>query len=197
VHLLSLINDILDLSKVEAGKLELRPSDVEVGALLENCLNLVKEKTIKHGILLSADTQGLPARIRADERMLKQILYNLLSNAAKFTRDGGSIRVTARRVSEENGLVRPEDSGDFIEITVADNGIGIHARDLDRIFETFEQVDNSATREYTGTGLGLSLTRKLVELHGGRIWAESEGEGMGSVFRFVIPIGSDSISQIP
>jgi signal transduction histidine kinase len=187
-HLLSLINDILDLSKVEAGKLDLRPADVEIKDLLENSLAMIKEKAMKHGIRIFLNTGNIPDRIRADERMLKQILYNLLSNAAKFTKDGGSIQLTARRVSEGNGILHSEDSGAFVEITVADTGIGILAKDLDRIFETFEQVDSSAGREYKGTGLGLSLTRKLVELHGGRIWAESQGEGMGSTFRFIIPV---------
>jgi signal transduction histidine kinase len=115
--------------------------------------------------------------IEADERKLKQIVYNLLSNAAKFTPDRGEVRLKARKGG--NG---------YIEISVEDTGIGIKQEDLDRIFESFEQADGSITRKYPGTGLGLSLTKSLVELHGGKIWAESDGEGKGSAFTFTIPM---------
>jgi len=190
-HLLSLINDILDLSKVEAGRLDFQPAEVEINLLLENSLTLIKEKAMKHGIRLSVDTNGVPDRIRADERKLKQIMYNLISNAVKFTPNGGEVCIRA-------GLIRGLDSGipmfqehsnkEFIEISVIDSGIGIHPDHLKRIFKPFEQADNSASRKYQGTGLGLSLTKTLVELHDGKIWAQSEGEGKGSTFRFVIPI---------
>jgi signal transduction histidine kinase len=208
-HLLSLINDILDLSKVEAGKLELEISDIDVRQILKNSLVMVKEKAMKHRVGLLTHMDSIPLTIRADERKLKQIIYNLLSNAVKFTPDGGEISLKARTVDcavrpaarwNDPGYLKiiqegPEAS-DFgtmkrskcIEISVADNGIGIKPQDRERIFKPFEQADGSASRKYQGTGLGLSLTKKLVELHGGRIWVVSEGEGKGTVFSFVIPI---------
>jgi signal transduction histidine kinase len=189
-YLLSLINDILDLSKVEAGKLALELGDLDPKILLENSLNMVKEKAMKHSILLSLDVDNLPKTITADERKLKQIIYNLLSNAVKFTPDGGEIRLKAELISESE--IRNSDSEGMerqsaIKVSVSDNGIGLKVEDMERIFTPFEQADGSMNRKYQGTGLGLSLARKLVELHGGRIWGESEGEGKGSVFCFLIP----------
>jgi PAS domain S-box-containing protein len=177
-HLLSLVNDILDLSKVEAGKMELAPTRVNLKQLMQNGLIMVKEKAHKNGIQLSLDTDGIPDTITADERKLKQVFYNLLANAVKFTPDRGRVSCTARQ-SETKGC---------IEISVADTGIGIRPADLTRIFDPFEQSDGSVNRQYKGTGLGLSLTKKFVELHGGKIWAESDGEGKGSRFRFTLPI---------
>jgi PAS domain S-box-containing protein len=184
-HLLSMINDILDLSKVEAGKMELESSDVDLKKLLENSLMMIKEKALKHGITLERDLNGIPEIIRADERKVKQVLYNLLSNAAKFTPDGGEIVLGARLANEKETC---KGSGESLEIWVKDNGIGLKREDLDRIFDPFEQVENSMSRRFQGTGLGLALTRTFVTLHGGRIWAESEGIGKGSTFRFVIPL---------
>jgi PAS domain S-box-containing protein len=198
-HLLSLINDILDLSKVEAGKQELQPGNVNLQELLERSLTMFKEKAMKHGLRLSIETDHIPEIITADERKLKQIVYNLVSNAVKFTPEGGSIIVSAHvsesglrdaqvqqavNVSQTESLVR---NAQYIQINVADSGIGINPNDLDRIFNPFEQVDGSSSRRYQGTGLGLSLTRNLVELHGGTIWVESEGEGKGTTFSFVLP----------
>jgi len=174
-HLLSLINDILDLSKVEAGKLELQPSTVDLGMLLENSMVMVKEKALKHGINLSCKINGIPETINADERKLKQVLYNLMSNAVKFTPDGGKISVTAQACNSSG-----------VEICVSDTGIGVCPENMERIFSPFEQVEVSKSRKYQGTGLGLSLTKRLVELHGGKIWAESEGEGKGATFKFTI-----------
>lgn len=186
-HLLSLINDILDLAKVEAGKLELEPSDVDLKMLLDNSLVMVKEKAIKHGIQLTTEIEGIPETVRADERKLKQVIYNLLSNAVKFTPEGGSVCVSARVI--DKGLLTSDLEGSkCIEISVADTGIGLKPEDLERIFNPFDQVEESKSRGYQGTGLGLSLTKSLVELHGGKIWAESEGEGKGSTFQFVIPV---------
>ncbi len=173
-HLLSLINDILDLSKVEAGRLELELTEVDLQYVLLGSLVMIKERAMKHGIQLSTDLDLFPSTIIADERKLKQILYNLLSNAVKFTPDGGNVRLAARLT-------------DQIEITVADTGIGIRQEDMERIFNPFEQVDGSVSRKYVGTGLGLTLTRRLVELHGGKIWVESRGDGKGSTFHFTIP----------
>jgi signal transduction histidine kinase len=189
MHLLSLINDILDLAKVEAGKLKFQASTVNLQELIEGSLTMIKEKAIKHGIKLSSYLNGIPDTITADGLKLKQIMYNLLSNAAKFTPDGGQISVTAELYNFEGEKSSAKDSNNSssIMVSVADTGVGINPEDLDRIFKPFEQIDNSASREFQGTGLGLSLTKKLVELHGGQIWVESEGLGKGSIFRFTIP----------
>jgi len=193
-HLLSLINDILDLSKVEAGKSELEPSNVDVRAVLDNSLIMVKEKAIKHGIQiqLSTNFDSTSKAIWADERKLKKILYNLLSNAVKFTPEGGSITLAAKPISGfgiRNSELKGEEKQSAIEISVSDTGIGIKPEDQARIFNTFEQADGSVKKKYQGTGLGLSLVKKLVELHGGQIRAESEGGGKGATFSFIIPVG--------
>jgi signal transduction histidine kinase len=191
-HLLSLINDVLDLSKVEAGKLELNYSPVELKHLLENSLVMVKEKAMKHGLKVYCRFGDIPGTIRADERKLKQIIYNLLSNAVKFTPDGGNIILSAElcgnRSSVYNGAeVKSESAEPWVSISVKDTGIGLKQEDITRIFNPFEQVESSRSRKFQGTGLGLSLVKSLVNLHGGEIWAESEGEGKGSVFRLEIP----------
>ncbi len=181
-HLLALVNDILDISKVEAGKLEVQSTPVDLKRLLQNCLIMVKEKAIRHGIRISLETDGILGIISADERKLKQILYNLLANAVKFTPDGGSV----------NCIACPAGTNGTIEVSVTDTGIGINPNDLTRIFNPFEQGDGSMSRKFEGTGLGLSLTKQLVELHGGKIWAESDGVGKGAAFRFTIPTGKVS-----
>jgi signal transduction histidine kinase len=194
-HLLSLINDILDLSKVEAGKMELKLTDIQLPPFLNQSLKMVREKALKHRLRLSMEIENDLDTIRADERKLKQILYNLLSNATKFTPEGGRITLTATRCDDAGRQItepKPEKSatttGSWLKISVCDSGIGIKNKDLERIFKSFEQADGSSSRHYQGTGLGLSLTRRLVELHGGRIWAESEGPEQGSTFSFIIPI---------
>jgi signal transduction histidine kinase len=189
-HLLSLIDDVLDFSKVEAGKLRLDLQDVHLRKVLEYTLAMVREKALRQGIQMEMQLGEAPEVIRADERKLKQIMYNLLSNAVKFTPEGGEIRVTTDVISEFGigSLEKSPSDKSAIKISVTDTGIGIAPGDLERIFDPFEQADASVSRRYQGTGLGLSLTRSLVELHGGRIWAESEGEGKGSAFRFVIPV---------
>ena len=172
-HLLGLINDILDLSKIEAGRMELELSTFSVAAAVDSGLTIVRERATRHGITVRAVLPNdLPA-IEADERKVKQVLYNLLSNAVKFTPDGGSIEVTAAR---EDGSVR---------IAVRDTGIGIAPEDQSKIFEEFRQVGRERSRE--GTGLGLTLTKRFVELHGGAITVEST-PGKGSVFSFTLPI---------
>ncbi len=197
-HLLSLINDILDISKVEAGKLELQPSEVDLKALLESSLTMVKEKAMRHGIGLSLDIGPVPTTLTADERKLKQILYNLLANAVKFTPQGGSVGVKACLV-ENSEIQLPSQAatdqscavvahGESIKVVVTDTGIGLNREDLDRIFNPFDQVEASINRRFEGTGLGLSLTKNLVALHGGRIWAESKGLGKGSRFTFITPV---------
>jgi len=208
-HLLALINDILDLSKVEAGKLQFEVSEVNLKACLKNSLIMVKEKATRHGIQLITNFDSLRGTMAADERKLKQILYNLLSNAVKFTPDGGKVCLNAkktyckvrpgRRQGDAPGINIIE-SPDFdppkkkknnsVEISVTDSGIGIKPKDLERIFNRFEQIDGTSSRNYEGTGLGLALTKELVEMHGGKIWAESEGEGNGSTFRILLPVQS-------
>lgn len=177
-HLLSLINDVLDLSKIEAGKEELELSTVNIKELLQGSLVMVKEKALKHGISLSlqvtADIDGL--EIRVDERKVKQVMFNLLSNAAKFTPDGGAITVEGRKQGEE------------VIISVSDTGIGIAPQDQKKLFQRFYQVHSSTTDKTLGTGLGLALAKHLTEMHGGRIWVESEGEGKGSRFSFTLPV---------
>jgi len=197
-HLLSLINDILDLSKVESGKMELEVSQVNIKSLLEGSLILIKEKAYKHGISLDLQVPESLSdlEIQADERKLKQVMFNLLSNAAKFTPDGGEIRVKADLIEEfrnlgiqgfDNSSI-PQSLNPLIQISVADSGIGISPEDQEKIFEEFHQVRSSYTDKTPGTGLGLSLVKRLVELHGGRVWVESEGEGKGSRFSFTLPV---------
>ncbi len=190
IHLLSLINDILDLSKVEAGKLELQIDTLDIKELLNNSIAMIKEKAMKHSISVQLKTNGINKKIGADERKLKQVLYNLLSNAMKFTPDGGKVIIKTENYEfKGNGGKNDRKSQrDGIKISVSDSGIGIDSKDIDQIFNPFEQVESSASRKFQGTGLGLSLTRQLIELHGGWIWAYSKGEGQGSTFHFVIPV---------
>jgi signal transduction histidine kinase len=175
-HLLSLINDILDLAKVESGKIELVFSNFSLREILEHSLNLIKEKALKHNIELSLDITEEVGYIRADERKFKQIVFNLLSNAVKFTPDGGKAGIQAKMINSE------------VEVAVWDTGIGISREDQAKLFKDFAQLETGLTKKYEGTGLGLSLTKKLVELHKGKIWVESEGRGKGSTFKFTLPI---------
>ena len=197
-HLLSLINDILDLSKVESGKIDLTPSRINLENLLENSLTMVKEKAIKHGLQIGVNINEVPETITVDERKMKQIIYNLLSNSVKFTPDGGQVQVNARKTDSDSLRSRFGGKGfqpsnaesnnkEWIQISVKDTGIGLKENDVNRIFKPFEQVENSRSRKYKGTGLGLSLVKNMVELHGGWLWAESDGVGKGATFSFVIP----------
>jgi signal transduction histidine kinase len=178
-HLLSLINDILDLSKVEAGRMELELSRFDLPAALDNAVTLIRERAARHGITLDLLVDSQVGPIVADERKVKQILLNLLSNAVKFTQDGGRVGVTAAAVSKGG-----EPPG-TVEVTISDTGIGISQEDQAMIFQEFRQVGSSAQRR-EGTGLGLTLTKKFVELHGGRISVTSE-VGKGSTFTFTVP----------
>jgi signal transduction histidine kinase/HAMP domain-containing protein len=173
-HLLSLINDILDLSKVEAGRLELEPSRFHLPTALENALTLVRERASRHGIALDLRVDPAIGEIVADERKVKQILLNLLSNAVKFTPEGGRVAVAAI----------PRDG--TLEISIRDSGIGIAPEDQVTIFEEFRQVGGDTARKQEGTGLGLTLAKKFVELHGGRIAVQSQ-VGQGSTFTFTLP----------
>jgi len=177
-HLLSLINDILDLSKVEAGKMELEVSGVKIVDLLQNSLIMIKEKALAHGINLEVQTaQDIEAlEIMGDERRLKQVIFNLLSNAAKFTPDGGAIKVEVRK------------EGKQLIISVSDTGIGMTPQEQKKLFQAFYQASGGIKDKTPGTGLGLVITKAIVEKHGGRIWVESEGLNKGSRFTFTLSI---------
>jgi GAF domain-containing protein/anti-sigma regulatory factor (Ser/Thr protein kinase) len=174
-HLLSLINDILDLSKIEAGHMELELTSFDLPTAVENALVLIKERASRHGVRLERVVDEELGDFRGDERKLKQVLVNLLSNAVKFTPEGGKIQV---RAGLDNGAVK---------ISVSDTGIGIAPEHHETIFEEFRQVGSDYARKREGTGLGLTLTKKFVEMHGGRIWVESE-PGKGSTFTFILPV---------
>lgn len=198
-HLLSLINDILDLSKVEAGKLELDCSPVQLKEILENSLILIREEPMRRQIQLSSELNGVPETLSLDERKFKQILYNLLDNANKFTPEGGKILLAAHLVTTEEVKARLraspfssfvdglKDHPNWLQVCIQDTGIGLARHNFERIFKIFEQVDGSLNRRYEGAGLGLALAKRLVELHGGKIWVESEGEGKGCTFCFIVP----------
>lgn len=194
-HLLNLISDILDLSKVESGKMELELSRFLLRDVLGASMVMFKEKAMKHNIRLSHEiTPEADIEIEADERKLKQILFNLLSNAVKFTPDGGSVHVHARRTETKDEVVHrlsEQSERSSIVMSVTDTGIGIKPEDMDNLFKEFSQIETPYEKKYEGTGLGLALTKRLVELHGGRIWVESE-YGKGSKFTFVIPIRQET-----
>jgi signal transduction histidine kinase len=178
-HLLSLINDVLDLAKIEAGRMDLELSQVEIPDILRSAISMHSERAGRGGIQLGLTTDPEEITITADARRVRQVAFNLLSNAVKFTPADGRVDVSAHL---DDGRV---------EIAVADTGPGIAAEDVDTIFEEFEQASDGKQDE--GTGLGLPLSRKLVELHGGRLWVESE-PGRGSTFRFTLPIRQDAAS---
>jgi signal transduction histidine kinase len=173
-HLLSLINDILDLSKIEAGHMELDLTRFHVPSAISNALTLMRERAGRHFVALSSTVDERIGEITADERKFKQILLNLLSNAVKFTPEGGKVDVRARRLDGS------------VEVAVADTGVGIAPADHKAVFEEFRQLGTDYTKKGEGTGLGLALTRKFVELHGGSIRLESE-PGKGSTFTFTLP----------
>jgi signal transduction histidine kinase/CheY-like chemotaxis protein len=174
-HLLELLNEILDLSKVEAGRMELELSPVRLATIIEHGLTMVRERAMAHGIELAVDIAPDLGVVRADELRMKQVVLNLFTNAVKFTPDGGSITVVANR------------AGDFAEVTVRDTGVGIPAEDQERIFDAFQQGARNGVADEEGTGLGLTLTKRIVELHGGRIHLASR-PGEGSAFTFRIPV---------
>lgn len=177
-HLLSLINDILEVSKIEAGKLELRPDIISVKEVCESSLNFIKEMAVKKSISIEYNNESSVTSLRADPQRLKQILVNLLSNAVKFTPEKGKVSLD----------VRINDEKDQIRFSVTDNGIGMARENLPKLFIPFSQIDSSLSRQYEGTGLGLALVLKLTELHGGSVMVESE-PGIGSRFTITIPWG--------
>jgi len=175
-HLLSLINDILDLSKIEAGRMELELTEFDLKSAIENAVTLVKERAQRHAITLRVEIAPQLATVRADERKFKQVMLNLLSNAVKFTPDGGSVSVTAR----------PKDA--TLEVSVADTGPGIAPEDQAAVFEEFKQIGPASASKAEGTGLGMPLARRFVELHGGSIRIDST-PGQGATFTFTLPPG--------
>lgn len=180
-HLLRLINDILDFSKIEAGRMDLELESFDLSTAIDNATALIKERAMRHQITLLRDGDDAIGEIVADELKVKQILVNLLNNAVKFTPDEGQITIQSRKVD------------DAIEIAIKDSGIGISVEDKNRIFESFRQAkeDTAGLRKQEGTGLGLSLSKRMVELHGGTMWVESE-VGVGSNFFFTLPASRDT-----
>jgi signal transduction histidine kinase len=176
-HLLELINDILDIAKIEAGRVELEYGMVDLGALAAHSLVLMRETAARRHIRLDAPAPPAGAvTLAADERRVKQVLFNLLSNAIKFTPEGGAVTVSVRGIEGA------------AEVRVADTGIGLPPGEQERIFESFYQVRRPGTAKVSGSGLGLALARQIVDLHGGAIRAESDGEGKGSRFIFTLPL---------
>jgi len=199
-HLLQVINDILDLSKVEAGKLTMTPEPLPVVMILEDILTIARFLAHKKDQTVEAEVEPRLPMLRADPVRLKQILFNLLNNAVKFTPEGGRITLTARQVDrwssgsvDSSGPIHQSTNspmaaeGPFLEIKVQDTGVGIRPEDLPRLFREFTQLETTYDRRHEGAGLGLALARRLVEMHGGRIWAESEGAGKGSTFTVLLP----------
>jgi signal transduction histidine kinase len=173
-HLLALINDVLDLSKVEAGQVELQVAPFSLRDALERGVSMVREQATTDGVQVALHANGALDVVTGDERRIRQVIFNLLSNAVKFTPSGGLVDVSATQRDGE------------VTVSVADTGPGIAAKDLDRIFEEFQQTEAGA-RQREGTGLGLALSKRFVEMHGGRIWCDSE-LGKGSTFRFTLPL---------
>ena len=207
-HLLALINDILDLSKVEAGMMSLELEPVDLKALLANSLTIVREKAASQGISLELDAasdMGTPA---LDQRKTKQMVYNLLSNAVKFSANGGKVTVRARRVARRDvGTLRvawpvhtfvlaESEHQEFLEISVLDSGIGISQADMARLFQAFSQIDSSLARKFEGTGLGLAMVKQLAELHGGAA-AVASAPGEGACFAVWLPLRSAASPAVP
>jgi signal transduction histidine kinase len=199
-HLLALINDLLDISKVEAGKLLLHVQPFPLRSAIEAAIYAIRPQAGQKQQHLELSVDNDMPIIKADPVRFRQILYNLLSNAVKFTPAGGRITVTAKMVSSaESGVSSSHpntldptpytlDPGDFVEIAVSDTGIGIKHEDLAKLFQLFTQLEPTLTKQFQGTGLGLALTKQLVELHGGSIWAASEGMDRGSTFIVRLPL---------
>lgn len=175
-HLLDLINDILDLSKIEAGKIEMTFETVSLSALMNDTLELIRATATKNNVVIRKEFDPEIGLIEADKQKFKQILFNLLSNAVKFSKtNGGIITITTKK------------NGEMAEISISDTGIGIKKEDMDKLFNKFQQIDSGTSRKYGGTGLGLAISKQLVELQGGRIWVQSK-YGEGTTFTFQLPL---------
>lgn len=175
-HLLFLINDILDLSKIEAGKIEMTFQKTSLPAMMNDALELIKTTATKQNVTIKKEFDPQIDFIEADKQKFKQILFNLLSNAVKFSKtNGGTITITTRKC------------GEMVQISISDTGIGIKNEDLAKLFNKFQQIDSGSSRKYGGTGLGLTISKSLVELHEGKIWAQSN-YGEGSIFTFELPL---------
>ena len=182
-HLLNLINEILDLSKVEAGSLELHHSRFWLAEVFAEVRDMLFPLATSKGIKIELEIENDLPRIYGDKDRLTQVLTNLMTNAVKFSNENGRVKVKASQ------------NGNFINVTVSDEGIGIAAEDHDKLFKPFSQIDSSSSKKYPGTGLGLALVKEIVQLHGGTVWFESE-LGKGSTFGFSIPIsGRNGKSQ--
>jgi signal transduction histidine kinase len=186
-HLLNLINDVLDLSKIEAGRMELELSCFDLGQLLEHSTMLVRERAQRHGLTLVLDVGEDLAEWVADERKIKQSVVNLLSNAVKFTPAGGSVTLRARHLNGFSGR-----AGDWAEVSVIDTGIGIKPEDQALVFEEFRQASGDVLRKSEGTGLGLALVKRFAELHGGQVALHS-APGAGSTFTITLPRLQDQV----
>jgi len=202
-HLLALINDVLDLSRVEAGKMELSRESLSLASVVEEALPGIRPLAEKKRLQVSVDLPEELPLIFADRVRVRQVLHNLLSNAVKFTPEGGSVSLSVHTSRWRDGKAvegvqlrglpsAPLADGLWMIVQVADTGIGIPSEDADRIFEPFQQVDSSMSREYQGTGLGLGLARRLATLHGGELWLEWSEPGQGSSFAFALPVASES-----
>jgi signal transduction histidine kinase len=208
-HLLTLITDILDYSKYDTGNLKLERSEFKLVPFLQECISIFREEAFKKNIQISLNAKDSPGIANVDQQKFKQIIYNLLSNALKFTPKNGKIHVTVKEVnvisrpgfrqsdSTSKQIIKKVDQEAVdttnnlqtgVEVSVSDTGIGLKPDDLNRIFNRFEQIDGSKGRGYTGAGLGLALTKALVELHGGAINAESAGVGKGCTFKLIFPL---------
>lgn len=199
-HLLQLINNILDLAKIESGKMELNPERFFVPQAIDEVTSVIRPLFDKKHLMFGITVDREVANITADRIKFKQVLYNLLSNAVKFTPERGEITLHAQMVEGNNYLTifdpKTARIKNHLQISIADSGIGIKPEDQERIFSEFEQVDNSYARRYEGTGLGLALTKRLVELHDGLISVQSE-EGKGSTFSIILPPGEEPVVSLP
>jgi signal transduction histidine kinase len=200
-HLLQIIDDLLDLSKVEVGRVELQRKPVRIDDLIAEGVAMIRDQAGKNNLdVESVPGESLPS-LYVDPSRVRQILTNLLSNAVKFTPPGGRVTVSTRVVQGSGFRAQGEQSayhepstmnhelpGEYVEIAVRDTGIGIRPEDQPKLFQPFMRLEASLGAQCEGTGLGLVITRRLVEMHGGRIWVESEGEGRGSTFTFTLPV---------
>jgi Amt family ammonium transporter len=196
-NLLSLINDILDLSKIESGAVNLEVRKFSLRELIQASVGMFREKMLKHNIKLDYAIEDGLDEVGADQRKLKQIMVSLLSNAVKFTAEGGNIHITVRKVQDKGSGGKERSPGEddrALEFSVEDTGIGIAEEDIPKLFQAFRQLESPYQKKYGGAGLGLFLTKRLVELHGGRIWAESE-KGKGAKFTFLIPVKNDVLQK--